>query len=297
MSRTTSSRSRRLVGAGVLALAAMLPATVAFGRPPPSDDPPIPPEPTEPPPPEPAPEPEPMPTPPPPTVPREVQSFSVATDSVVAHATIQYNGTPPSLIVYWGDNTVTELTPPPANQVVLRHDYAPPADGAKFSRVVNATVRGETDSRLVTITPRYRITQHEASFANEDNCEHWPDDYSEWDITQNVAVSPGSPVLKAWYQERPMNHLNIFEPLQGSEVIAEREAGALLAIGYEVRENDEPGYSDPAGQRNFYITPDGFVGTEHLNLHFNQDDSCEARIEADVEIQLIVPLSWVPGTF
>ena len=72
-------------------------------------------------------------------------------------------------------------------------------------------------------------------------------------------------------------------------MIAEREAGALLAIGYEVWENDEPGYSDPAGQRSFYITPDGFVGTEHLNLHFNQDGTCEARIEADVEIQLIVP--------
>ena len=42
---------------------------------------------------------------------------------------------------------------------------------------------------------------------------------------------------KAWYQERLMDHLNFFEPLQGSEVIAEREAGALLAIGYEVWEN------------------------------------------------------------
>jgi len=85
----------------------------------------------------PAPEPEPTPIPPPPTLPREVRNLAIVTDSVVATATVQYNGTPPSLIVYWGDNTATELTPPPADQVVLRHQYAPPPDGAKFSRVVN----------------------------------------------------------------------------------------------------------------------------------------------------------------
>jgi hypothetical protein len=151
--------------------------------------------------------------------------------------------------------------------------------------------------RLI-LTPRYRITQHEASFANEDNCEHWPDDYSEWDITQNVIVSPGSPLVSnAWYQERLMDQLNFFEPLQGSEVIADREAGTVLAITYDVWENDEPGYSDPAGERSFCITPDGSVGTDHLNLKFNSDGRCEATIEAGVEVQLIVPGgSWIGGT-
>ena len=71
-------------------------------------------------------------------------------------------------------------------------------------------------------------------------------------------------------------------------MIADREAGAPLAIDYEVSESD-PASDDDAGQRSFYITPDGSVGTDHLNLHFNQDGTCEARIEADVEIQLIVP--------
>jgi hypothetical protein len=217
-----------------------------------------------------------------------VRSFTVETNSVVATATVQYNGTPPSLIVYWGDNTVTELTPPPANQVVLRHEYAAPTDGAKFSRVVNATVRGETDSRFVTITPLYRITQHEASFANEDNCDPSYESKSEWDITQSVGLGPGSPESKAWYQERPIGTLNSFQPLPGSEVIATRAAGALLSIYYHVSERD-PSYDDDAGTRSLYITPDGSVGTDHLSLHFNDDGTCEARINADVEVQLLVP--------
>jgi hypothetical protein len=219
-----------------------------------------------------------------------VRSFTVQTNSVVATATVQYNGTPPSLIVYWGDNTVTELTPPPPDQVVLRHVYAAPANGAAFNVVVNATVRGETDSRFVTIKPRYRITQHEASFANEDNCEGWPDQTSEWNIQQWAAVTPGTPAEgKYWYQERAMNDLNHFEPLPGSEVSAEREAGAPLNILYDVYENDEPGTNDQAGFRNFIITPDGSVGTDHLSLHFNDDGTCEARINADIEVQLLVP--------
>jgi hypothetical protein len=230
------------------------------------------------------------PTSPPVTVPRQVRSFSVVSDSVTATATVQYDGTPPSLIVYWGDNTVTELTPPPANQVVLRHVYAAPADGAKFNVVVNATVRGETDSRFVTVRPRYTITQHEASFANEDDCEHWPDQSSEWDISQYVIVIPGTPaVTNSWYQERPMGTLNYFEVMPGSAITAEREAGAKLDIIYDVQENDEPGESDPAGQRAFSIVPDGGVGIDHLSLHFNDYGTCEARINADIEVHLIVP--------
>jgi len=77
--------------------------------------------------------------------------------------------------------------------------------------------------------------------------------------------------------------------LQGSEVVAEREAGSQLSIVYEVSENDEPGDSDEAGTRVLYITPDGAVGTDHHSLHFNSDGTCEARINADVEVQLIVP--------
>jgi len=65
VSRTTSSRTRRLIGAGVLVLAGVVPATIAFARPPIGDDPPVPPEPTEPTTPEPAPLPEPAPPPPP----------------------------------------------------------------------------------------------------------------------------------------------------------------------------------------------------------------------------------------
>ena len=65
MSKTTSSRTRRLIGAGVLVVAGVLPATIAFARPPIGDDPPSPPEPPETTTPEPAPEPEPAPPPPP----------------------------------------------------------------------------------------------------------------------------------------------------------------------------------------------------------------------------------------
>jgi hypothetical protein len=292
---STTTKRRKFGTAAALVLALLLPTTAALALPPPGNDPPLPGDDPTPPPsiPRPIPPPPPPPPPPEPPVPRQVRSFSVVTDSVLATATVEYDGTPPSLIVYWGDNTVTELTPPPANQVVVQHVYAAPADGAEFSVVVSATVRGETDSRFVTIAPRYRITQHEASFANDENCEHWPDDYSEWDITQSVVVSPGSPaVSNAWYQERLMDHLHYFEPLPGSEVVAEREAGQTLAIHYEVRENDEPGWSDPAGTRSFYVTPDGSVGMDSLSIHFND---CEATIQADVEVDLIVPWRWFPG--
>ena len=86
MFRITTSRARRVAGAGALVLAAMLPASIVLARPPIDDDPPVPPtlpEP-EPPAPEPVPEPEPVPTPTPapsptpgPGVPRSEPRFVV----------------------------------------------------------------------------------------------------------------------------------------------------------------------------------------------------------------------------
>ena len=65
----TTRRARRVVGAGALALAAMVPASMVIARPPPGDDPPVPPTLPEPEPPAPAPEPEPEPGPTPPPTP------------------------------------------------------------------------------------------------------------------------------------------------------------------------------------------------------------------------------------
>ena len=45
------------------------------------------------------------------TTPRQIESFSVSTDSVVATATLRYNGDPSAATVLWGDGTSSSRCP------------------------------------------------------------------------------------------------------------------------------------------------------------------------------------------
>ena len=283
-------RLRRTIVGATLVVMILGAATATALRPPPGD----PPEPPEIPPPttvdELPPSDPPPPPPPPPPVPREVQHFVVTADSVVATAEVGYLGTPAKLIVYWGDNTATELTPPPAGSVTLRHEYAPQPDGRPFDRIVTVNVSGESDARLVRITPRYLVTQHEAQFEAIDNCEPGYELESEWDISRWQVSINGQVVADemAWEQTKPTNVWPNYEPLESSAVQAELTAAEAMTLTYVVEEDDFA-YSEEAGTRWFFIQPDGWVGTEWTHLLFDDDSDCEARISANITVALVRP--------
>ena len=230
-------------------------------------------------------------TAPPSTIPRQVRSFIVTADSVVATAELAYAGAPATLIVYWGDNTATELTPPPPGSVVVRHEYAPEPGGRPFDRIVTANIAGESDARSLRVTPRYLVRQDEASFMSMDDCEPFYEDESEWQIDRHEVSVGGVLVADAasWDSTRPTNvSPSYYSRLDGSAVRAELTAAQVMYISYRVVEDD--GLSDDvAGTRWFTIQPDGFVGNEWNHLTFNDDSDCEARISAYIWQSLVRP--------
>jgi hypothetical protein len=235
------------------------------------------------------------PTPPPSTTPREIRSLIVTTDSVMAKAEIAYAGSPAALILYWGDNTATELRPPPAGSVVLRHEYAPEPGGHAFTRIVTANVNGEADTRSMRITPRYLVTQQEAAFTSLDACEPWYEDESEWRIERNPVYAYSNAGLRLvadaaeWNQDHhPTDTFPNYETLESSTVQTEMTADEYMNIQYTVHEKD-PVEDDAAGTEAWTVQPDGWVGTEFNSLTFNDDGNCEARIVAYFSISLVRP--------
>jgi hypothetical protein len=100
-----------------------------------------------------------------------LQSFNVRTDSVVATATMAYNGDPGAATVTWGDGTSTSRCLPgqegplhsgclpdpyagdPSGELVFTHRYATPANGAPFTVAITGKVGNESKTTEIGSRP------------------------------------------------------------------------------------------------------------------------------------------------
>ena len=146
------------------------------------------------------------PTPPRPTPPpRQIESFSVSTDSVVATATLHYNGDPSAATVLWGDGTSTSRCPAgqegpmhsgcmpnpfdtgdPAGTLVLKHRYAAPANGAPFTVAITAKLGAESQTVRIGVTPRYKVTVSDIEFSPLSHCDTAVEEETEWAVGRTV---------------------------------------------------------------------------------------------------------------
>jgi hypothetical protein len=199
--------------------------------------------------------------------PRQLESLSVTTDSVVATATIRYTGDPSTATVQWGDGTSSTRCPAgepgpvhsgcfakpwtagdPPGTIVLQHVYAAPANGAGFTVAVTAQLAGESTTVAVGVTPRYRVTQGTVSFSPLNHCDSIAEANTEWHISRGVTDrGPGAPDFhQEWDFDRttlgglsePVVQLPEFLALPGSAFSLELTATDFPRVVYFTVEID-----------------------------------------------------------
>lgn len=233
-----------------------------------------------------------------------VQGFTITTDSVVGTATVRYGGSG-IVSVRWGDNqrsTYNSSSPmpdgsitPSAGQVVFKHVYDLP-DGQPLSTVATASVESggtiDFESRPVTVTPRFLVSQYQALFTPLNHCDTAVEEYTEWRISQRIDGT----TVKTWWQDRDTG-VGLtgaetggvqpdFRPLEGSIVHREMVmADARVDMSYEVTELDEA-FDDQAGVKHFEMHPS--IAPSSHTLDFAGDD-CRAQVKTDTDVRLLKP--------
>lgn len=245
-----------------------------------------------------------------PVAPAPATTFTVTADSVVATSVVTYTGAPVLVTVNWGDNTTSArnpnvMVPPvfgaiqdPAGTVIFKHAYTPPADGSAFVVAIVAQIGATQEVRALQIVPRFRVIQYQAYFSPLSHCDSFAENYTEWRIQQTVSVNGAAGPTTTWRQDRQTNfatgaHLGDFHPdfnprvLEGSAWSREMTMAEAHAVAsYKITELD-PIFDDEAGTRTIDLHPS--LGSRPVELNFDDDSSCRAKITADVEVSLLKP--------
>ena len=240
---------------------------------------------------------------------RVLSGFEVAADSVVATATIRYSGSPSEVTVRWGDNTSSTRNPSlaivtvgqptdPPGVATFKHASAAPADGSAFTMIVTGQAGNESDSRIITVTPRYRVIQYQAYFAPVNHCDSPAEEYTEWRIGQSTnlydpnANPTSSSSQKSWRTDRSTGFTGFvgdptfdFRVLDGSMVSRELTATSRLTVTYDVTEID-PISDDAFGAQFIDLSPR--LGSRSMTLVYGNND-CGAKVKADVDVELLKP--------
>ena len=189
----------------------------------------------------------------PPTTPRQIESFSVSTDSVVATATLRYNGDPSAATVLWGDGTSTSRCPAgqegplhsgcmpdpfdsggAAGTLVLKHRYTAPANGAPFTVAITGKLGAESQTVAIGVTPRYKVTVSDIEFSPLSHCDTAVEEDTEWKVSRGVydnngtvhRAEPGMELRPCHQPQRRLGDsaLPEFEELPGSGFSVELKA-------------------------------------------------------------------------
>ena len=241
---------------------------------------------------------------------RTIGSFVVTTDSVVATATLKYNGAPTSVTVRWGDNTTSSRTlntvaapigevQDPPGTVVFQHVYNAPANGSAFAAAIVAQADNDTETRAVIVSPRFRVVQEQSFFFPRNHCDSGAEEYSEWRIQQTLNVNGANGPTKTWRQDRK-TWIGLFGAQLGNglsdsqpEALADSAVTMDLTMAdqhpiatYKVTEID-PVFDDEAGTRRMDLHPS--LGTHSVDLDFNDDSDCKATVTANIYVSLLRP--------
>jgi hypothetical protein len=225
---------------------------------------------------------------------RFLSGFTLTTDSVVATAVVSYTGTPGTVTVRWGDNTSSSVSGAqvPAGSVTFVHGYTAPMDGSAFTEVVTAQTDTDTDTRVVLVQPRFRVTQFQATFRPLEHCDSFAETYTEWRVQSSMTTNGQTSNAKTWRKDLQTNNTILpgpSIPLTGSETSVDLTmADPPPYLMYSSTELDP--IWDDAGAGGL-ISLDPRLGSRHVSLG-SQD--CVSEITADVDVQLLRP--GLPGS-
>ncbi|SFG46524.1 hypothetical protein SAMN04488063_2136 [Halopelagius inordinatus] len=241
---------------------------------------------------------------------------SVATDSVVATATIVTDDPVRRVEVDWGDGETDVVTrrpglltrdrpahggdPLPDGTYQLTHAYAVSDDGRPFDhsvllRVDDADGGVDFDVHRITLTPRYKVTHYPMTVRLKHGCDSSLEPGSEFDIRQTV----GGDVVNQWEWYPSNNFFGTSQSfrLDGSGVTREferpplSEGGGVEAVSFEFTERD-PLWDDLV---RIYL----YVGLDHRGYsgYFSErvedeasGDGCTIVYSYSKEMELLVPL-------
>ena len=254
-----------------------------------------------------------------PTTPRQIESFSVSTDSVVATATLRYNGDPSAATVLWGDGTSTSrcaagqegpvhsgCMPNPldtgsaAGTLVFKHRYTAPANGAPFTVAITGKLGAESQTVAIGVTPRYKVTVSDIEFSPLSHCDTAADAYTEWKVSRGVLHGTAIVPSREWRFERVTNPrvvvgdwaLPQYEALPGSGFSVELKASDYPDLGLSTTELDAV-VDDKLLTRSLSLNP--LYGSRSIELQTKQIDQdyyelgCRAEYRFDVDVRLLEP--------
>jgi len=229
-----------------------------------------------------------------------IAECSIATNSVVATATVRTDGTMRRIVVQWGDGTVNTLrnrpgidaaigqNQLPAGTYKLHHAYAAPEDRKPFDQIVVIRVEdvsGGVDFCLnrITLTPRYRVTQYRIRLNLESRCDSVFENTSEFDVRLFVDQE----LVNTWRWE-PAQSILPGTPfvLEGSLISRELTAAdGSVPVFLELTELD-PVFDDHLSAS---MSLSAFDVSASISFE-TQGDGCTVRFSYDKEVTLIAPL-------
>jgi hypothetical protein len=243
------------------------------------------------------------------TAPRRLGNIVITTDSVVATATVEYDGPAGDIAVRWGDGAISRptatptasvpghpATPTAAGTFVLQHVYSAPTAGTAFPARVSVVVTGRPPiDRDITITPRYRVTQYTLFFSPLNHCDTALEEYTEWIVGRSGGGGPDA----RWAFDRKTHvrgevgdPLPDFQPIPNSALSLEVTAADAPRIVFGVIEVD-PFIDDLAETDTIDLHPG--LGSRPVVLHFAdqgappESSACRAEIRTDIDVRLLTP--------
>jgi hypothetical protein len=246
------------------------------------------------------------------TTPRQIESFSVSTDSVVATATLRYNGDPSAATVLWGDGTSTSRCPTgqvssvhpgcidgggAAGTLVFKHRYAAPANGAPFTVAITGKLGADSQTVAIGVTPRYKVTVYDIEFSPLNHCDSSFEEETEWKVGRSVHEN-GTDVVpsREWNFDLLTNPAIIlgdwslpdFKALPGSGFSVELKASDHPELKLSATELD-PVLNDVLFDTVADINP--LHGSRSIELRTDGifSKGCRAEYRFDVDVRLLEP--------
>lgn len=235
-----------------------------------------------------------------------IAECSIATDSVVATATVRTDATMRRIVVQWGDGTVNTLrhmpgiegviaqhNPLPPGTYKLSHAYEEAQDRKPFEQLVLIRVEdsGGVDFcfKQITLTPRYRVTHYRTSLSLLSAGDSPFEATSEFDIRLFVDQE----LVKAWHWE-PYQVLTPSPPvvLEGSAVSRELTAAERVQVQLLLTETD-PVFDDHLSvmmDLSHLAEGDSITGITVSEDTVLGQSPCRVRYSYVQEVTLIVPL-------
>jgi hypothetical protein len=226
----------------------------------------------------------------------------LTSNSVMAGASVPYNGNPATVTVYWGDGTLSGGSSgiPASGALLFRHEYAPSASGAAFYMLVTTVSGAETVPRYLLVTPRYLVEKGLDYFSPLNHCDSFVETDTEWHVDQDLyrGDPETQPISsKDWDFERAtgpnvIQNLPVFEPLADSGFSFEMTmADPSIYVWHHAQEIDLI-LDDHLNGGAYQVHPS--FGSQFIDRQLSEfSGDCKAEIIADLTVTLLKPYTAI----